>query len=115
VAFLPPDDLEIDPHEVARRRAEASDDLLLLDCRTTAEHEVARIDGSLLIPMPELPERLGEIEAWRERAIVVYCHAGVRSLDVTRRLRRAGFTNVRSMAGGIHRWSVEIDPTVPVY
>ena len=88
---------------------------LLLDCRTRREYDIARLDDALLIPMHELEDRLDEIEAHRGRPIVVYCHHGRRSLVVTQALRRAGFGDVRSMAGGIEAWSQEIDPDVPRY
>lgn len=107
---------EIAVEEVRRWCQEPGrDDPLLLDCRTHAEHAWASIDGSVLIPMDELGDRLDELDGWRDRPIVVYCHHGRRSLIVTRALRRAGFADVRSMAGGIEAWSQRIDPDVPRY
>jgi len=97
------------------RRTPPSDALLLLDCRTHEEHATARIAGSLLIPMQELPERLAEIEAWRNQPVVVHCHHGVRSLRVATWLRDKGFAQVQSMQGGIDAWSADVDPSVPRY
>ena len=88
---------------------------LLLDCRTAEEHAIAKIDGSVLIPMQEIAERLSELEPWREKPIVVHCHHGVRSLRVTHFLRDKGFSQAQSMKGGIDAWSVEVDPRVPRY
>jgi adenylyltransferase/sulfurtransferase len=88
---------------------------LILDCRTAEEHAIARIEGALLIPMQEIAERLSEIEAWRDKPIIVHCHHGVRSLRVTHFLRDKGFSQVQSMKGGIDAWSVEVDPSVPRY
>ena len=88
---------------------------VLLDCRTHAERELARIEGSLHLPISELEGRLGELRVHEECAIVVYCHHGVRSLAVTVALRQAGFDDVRSLAGGIEKWSIHIDATVPRY
>ncbi|NQW47823.1 MAG: rhodanese [Planctomycetes bacterium] len=90
-------------------------DMLLLDCRTPEEHATARIAGALLLPMQELPERIGELEAWRGRQIIVHCHHGVRSLRVTHWLRERGFSAVTSMRGGIDAWSAEVDNTVARY
>jgi len=88
---------------------------MLLDCRTPEEHATARIAGSLLLPMQELPERLGELEAWRTKPVIVHCHHGVRSLRVTNWLRERGFAAVSSMQGGIDAWSTDVDKNVPRY
>lgn len=110
----PDDALEITPEAVVR--AQASDDPpLLLDVRRPDEHAISSIDEAVLIPMHELPDRVDEIASWRERAVVVLCRSGQRSLDVTVWLRAQGFGDVRSMAGGINRWAVEIDPSLPRY
>lgn len=100
------------------RRARGETDVLLLDCRREHEWRTARIEGSVLIPMNEVAMRLDEIEGpdgERDRPIVVHCHGGRRSLKVTALLRAAGFSDVRSMAGGIELWSIDIDPGVPRY
>lgn len=88
---------------------------LLLDCRTPEEHATARIAGAILVPMQELPERLAELEAFRQATVVVHCHHGMRSLRVARWLRDQGFSRAVSMRGGIEAWSLEIDPAVPRY
>lgn len=87
----------------------------IIDCRTPAERETASIAGSVHVPMADLSSRLAELRAWEDEPIVVYCHHGARSLRVTAALRQAGFTDVRSLAGGIHLWSTDIDPSVPIY
>ncbi len=108
--------LEIDASEAKRLLWEAHPgEMLLLDCRTPEEHATARIAGSLLLPMQELPERIGELESWRTRPIIVHCHHGVRSLRVTHWLRERGFAAVSSMCGGIDAWSKAVDPSVPRY
>ncbi|WP_146519747.1 rhodanese-like domain-containing protein [Stieleria varia] len=106
--------LEIDVRAVAKLRSDG-DDFLLLDVRQPDEYETARIDGSMLLPMGELGERIGELEEHKDRHIVVHCHHGGRSLHVTQALRQAGYTNVQNMAGGIDAWSLEIDDSVPRY
>ncbi|MEE2825590.1 MAG: rhodanese-like domain-containing protein [Planctomycetota bacterium] len=107
------------PTEISTKKVkellDAQDDLLLLDCRRDDEYAICQIDGSILIPMDELPTRIGELEAAREKPVVVYCHHGMRSLRVVNWLRQQGFDNSQSMSGGIHAWSEEIDPSVPTY
>jgi rhodanese-related sulfurtransferase len=88
---------------------------LLLDCRTADEHATARIEGSVLIPMQEISGRLAELEAWRDKPIVVHCHHGMRSLRVAKWLREQGFPLAQSMQGGIDAWSTDVDPAVPRY
>jgi rhodanese-related sulfurtransferase len=106
--------LELTVQQVRALR-EAESDFLLLDCREREEFETARIEGSLLIPMNEIPERIKELEPHRERAIVVHCHHGGRSMQVTQWLRQQGFSQTQNMAGGIDAWSLEIDGSVARY
>lgn len=105
---------EISAAEAAALRASDTRSLFL-DCRTPEEHATARIDGALLLPMQELAARIGELDDWRERTIIVHCHHGVRSLRVAGWLRERGFASVTSMRGGIEAWSTEVDPAVPRY
>jgi rhodanese-related sulfurtransferase len=88
---------------------------LLLDCRTPEEHATARIAGAVLIPMQDLPERIGELAGHQSGRIIVHCHHGMRSLRVATWLRDRGFAGAQSMAGGIDAWSDQVDPTVPKY
>lgn len=107
---------EIEPVEAASLlAASAPGDCLLLDCRTTEEYATAKIGRAQLIPMQDLPERIGELEAWRDRRIIVHCHHGVRSLRVTNWLREQGFAEAQSLRGGIEAWSIEIDSQVQRY
>ena len=89
-------------------------DLLLLDVREPWEYEAARIARSKHIPMGEVPARFNQ-ELDPESHIVVVCHHGVRSMNVTAWLRNQGFEKVQSLRGGIDRWAREIDSTVPLY
>lgn len=109
----PHDSLQITTAELVRLRSEGA--LLLLDCREPDEHAIARISGSTLIPMQEIPTRLEELEPWREKPLVVHCHHGVRSLRVVEFLRGKGFSTAQSLAGGIDAWSVDVDAEVPRY
>ena len=108
-------DWECTPREVFQRRQDG-EELLLIDCRTHEERALVSIEDSVHVPQDELSsnlERLFRMEDASE--LVVYCHHGVRSLAVVAALREAGFESVRSMAGGIHRWSQDVDPDLPTY
>ena len=85
----------------------------LIDVREEIEAAICTIEGSILIPMNTLPQRLQEIP--RGRPVALYCHHGMRSLDVAVWLRGQGVERAKSLAGGIDRWSAEIDPSVPRY
>jgi adenylyltransferase/sulfurtransferase len=90
--------------------------LILVDVREPEEYAITRIDGSVLIPMQTVPAELQRIEAMTDQGkLVIICHHGVRSLQVTHWLRQQGVENCVSLTGGIDRWSWEIDPTVPRY
>ncbi len=106
--------LEITPQE-ARTLLEAGE-AVLIDVREAAEHRIARIDGAELIPMNTVPQRLQYLDGLAdEKLLVVLCHHGVRSLSVVDWLRRQGVANCQSMAGGIERWSAQVDGRVPRY
>ena len=107
-------DLEIDCQSVQSKLAEDAD-FLLLDCREANEHALVNLPEAQLLPMSELERRVGELDSQREREIVVLCHHGSRSLQVTMWLRQLGFENVKSLTGGIDNWAVAIDPKLPRY
>lgn len=88
---------------------------VLLDVREEEEHQFAALPDSKLVPLRQIPDRVGEIESWKERDVVVYCHHGVRSLHAIGWLRQNGFTKLRNLSGGIDAWSREVDSTVPRY
>jgi rhodanese-related sulfurtransferase len=100
---------------VVLRNTPPSAALLFLDCRTPEEYATAKIAGAMLLPMQEITERVAEIEAWRDKPIIVHCHHGMRSLRVAKWLREQGFTLAQSMQGGIDAWSTDVDPAVPRY
>jgi adenylyltransferase/sulfurtransferase len=110
---------ELPPIEVScfdvKQKLDADDPFLFVDCREPDEYDVARISSARLVPMSEIERRLRELEPFRDRPIVVHCHHGGRSLRVAEWLRERGFKKASSMAGGIDRWSEEIDPSVPRY
>ena len=85
----------------------------LIDVREPYEYEIARIEGSRLIPLGELEAHLEEMP--KSGALIFQCHSGGRSEHATRFMREAGFENAVNLEGGIDAWSVEIDPAVPRY
>jgi rhodanese-related sulfurtransferase len=104
--------IEITPREVKDLLARGSG-FLFLDVREKWEHDTSRIEGATLIPMREIPANLAHLED--AGAIVLFCHHGMRSLDAAAWLRSQGVEGARSMSGGIDRWAIEIDPSVPRY
>ncbi|NBV38010.1 MAG: molybdenum cofactor biosynthesis protein MoeB, partial [Verrucomicrobia bacterium] len=86
---------------------------LLIDVREPDEHAHCRISYAKLIPMASIPERLSEIP--QNRALLVHCHHGGRSLRVTQFLRSKGYKMATNVKGGIDAWSLKIDPQVPRY
>jgi rhodanese-related sulfurtransferase len=104
--------LEIGPAEL-KQALGRGDKISLIDVREPWEYDIAHIAESKLIPMGSIPANLQSIDSGDP--VVVYCHHGMRSLDVTVWLRAQGVENVRSLAGGIDRWSLEMDQKVPRY
>ena len=106
---------EITPRE-AKEKLDAGEKLHLIDVREPEEYQITRITGSELIPMRNIPANLQHIEQLADDgAVVVFCHHGMRSLQVVNWLREQGISQCQSMAGGIDQWSAEVDPTVPRY
>ena len=78
--------------------------------------KLARIEDAELVPMRAVPAELSRLDAQADAAaLIVFCHHGVRSLNVVHWLREQGVDACQSMAGGIDRWSLEIDSGVPRY
>jgi adenylyltransferase/sulfurtransferase len=105
-------DLEISPREL-KERLGRGENILLVDVREPHEYAICQIEGAKLIPMGSVPANLQKLDT--DEDVVCYCHHGMRSLEVANWLRAQGIKSAKSMAGGIDRWSIEIDPTVPRY
>jgi len=95
-----------------KTRLDKGDDVLILDVREPFEYAIANIGGKL-IPMNDVPARLGEID--RNREIVVQCKSGGRSQRVAEFLKQSGYASVANLAGGILAWADQIDPSVKKY
>ena len=107
--------LEIATREV-KRLLDAGEKLFLVDVREPYEYATAKIEGSELVPMRSIPASLQALEAQADEGLlVVYCHHGIRSLQVTNWLREQGVEACQSMAGGIDAWSCDVDVGVPRY
>ena len=106
------DELEIKPADV-KERLDRGESLVLVDVREQWEYDVCRIEGARLVPLGSLAASLNTLPDVEE--VICYCHHGMRSLDAAAWLRFQGFAKAKSLAGGIERWSVEIDPKVPRY
>ena len=105
---------EITVEELARD-LERGKSPLLVDVRQPWEHDLSRLEGSVLLPLPELPSRAAEVRPAPGQLVVCYCHHGVRSRNAAQILSQAGLLDVVSLAGGIDAWSERIDPSVPRY
>jgi adenylyltransferase/sulfurtransferase len=102
---------EITPIELAERLR--AGDVDLIDVREPHEWDIAHIPGARLIPLGSFPAAIPSLD--RTRDIVVQCRSGARSGKAVRLLQAAGFTRVQNLAGGILRWSDDVDPQVPKY
>jgi len=102
---------EISPAELQQRLSEENPPILI-DVREDVEAAICAIEGSILIPMNTLPQRLQEIP--RDRPVALYCHHGMRSMMAGQWLAQNGF-DALSLAGGIDRWAAEIEPGMARY
>lgn len=98
--------------EELKSRLDDGEDLFLLDVRDEYEFEISNIGGHL-IPLPELPRRLNELNNNRE--IVAVCKMGSRGVKAVELLQKRGFKKVRNLRGGIHAWSDRVDRSVRKY
>jgi sulfur-carrier protein adenylyltransferase/sulfurtransferase len=85
----------------------------LLDVRNPEEITICRIPGSTVIPLPDLPSRLSELDP--ATPMIVHCKSGARSLKAIALLRDAGFQRLTNLSGGILAWIREVDPSLPTY
>ena len=107
--------LEITAAEVSRRIA-SGEKLHLIDVREPNEFAICKIQGAELIPIRQVPGELQSLEAKADQApLMVFCHHGVRSLNVVNWLRQQGLEACQSITGGIDAWSLTVDQNVPRY
>jgi rhodanese-related sulfurtransferase len=101
------------PTELRDYLAVAEPAPLLLDVREPWEYQIAHLEGTLLVPMREVPGKLHELDP--ERETVVICHHGIRSFQICQFLERCGFRNVVNLSGGVSAWVREADPSMRDY
>jgi rhodanese-related sulfurtransferase len=107
--------LELSPREASERLKQGGN-AILIDVREPEEFALSRIEEARLIPMQSIPAQLQQLEGWADDSdLLLLCHHGVRSLQVAHWLRERGIENCYSIAGGIDRWSREVDDSVPRY
>lgn len=94
----------ISVHEL-KARLDAGEHPILLDVRQLEEHEEFALEPSILIPLHELPERVGELNDYRNKELIVYCRSGNRSQQACMFLELSGFTNVINLTGGMLAWA----------
>lgn len=106
-------DYEISPEEL-KVLLDGNPDVVVLDVREPWEIETAAFAGSVNIPMGNIPAKYSE-RLDHAKHVIVICHHGVRSMNVTAWLRQQGMQKVQSLCGGIDSWARQIDPKVPLY
>jgi adenylyltransferase/sulfurtransferase len=104
--------VEVTPVELDQR-LRRGDGVVLIDVREPWEWELGRLEGARLVPLAELHEAAGSLP--RDLDVVVYCKGGARSAHAALELSALGFDRVWSLAGGVVRWSREVEPVVPAY
>jgi len=105
-------DFAISPKEL-KKCLDNGDKLVLVDVREEWEYSLAKVNGSILIPLGTLPQSLAQLN--RDSEIIAICHHGMRSADATNFLLQQGFPKVKNLVGGIDAWSTQVDGTVPRY
>ena len=106
------DEWEIEPLQL-KEELDHGKDIFILDVRKPEEYQISRIEGSTLIPLNELPERVAELDTSNE--IVVICRSGARSAKAVEFMRDAGFRKIKNLVGGINAWAALVDSSLPVY
>ena len=111
---------EISPREL-QNKLKDDHPLVLLDVRETWELERARLRDERLVGIPLSQIAAQGISIFPETTfppeadVIVICHHGVRSLQVTAWLRSLGWTQVYSLAGGLHAYAIQVDPSISFY
>jgi adenylyltransferase/sulfurtransferase len=107
---LGPDDISV---ETLKKMRDRKEDFVLVDVRNPDEFAICTIDGSVKLPLPELPQRFQELP--KDKLIVLHCKSGGRSGRALKFLRAQGYGKLKNVAGGINAWAERIDPNVPQY
>jgi rhodanese-related sulfurtransferase len=98
-------------HEMMAR----GEPICLVDVRQPWEHDLVHLPGAVLLPLDQLEDLVDEFAPPKDALVVTYCHHGIRSLNGAAMLQQLGHARVASLAGGIDRWALEIDPSLTRY
>lgn len=104
---------EFDAQQLEQYLRETHSKPLLLDVRQNWEYDICHLEGSLLIPMGQIPTQMAELD--QDRETVVICHHGIRSRQMGYYLEQSGFTNVINLKGGLDAWAKIIDRKMATY
>jgi rhodanese-related sulfurtransferase len=109
--------LSLKPRDLAELLAQPQgsprDRPVLLDVREPWELTICGIEGSISIPMQQIPRAVADLDP--ERPIVCICHHGIRSFQVARYLEHQGFGRVINLEGGVAAWARDVDPAMATY
>lgn len=108
----PESKVDVTPVEL-KAMLDAGAQVTLLDVREPYEHSICHLDGAVLVPLGSLVRGAARLD--RSKRLVAYCHTGVRSRTAVEFLRKAGFSDVMNLKGGIEAWAEEVEPTMPRY
>lgn len=108
---------EITVQDFKAKLDNGDNNVLLLDVREPFEQYQSSIDyeNATLIPLGELPERMDEIESYKDKEVVCMCRSGGRSSKACELLEKEGFSDIKNLKGGINEWAREVDTSLPVY
>ena len=106
--------MTVSPQQLQEELA-GSNPPVLVDCREPQEQAIAMLNAAQSFPLSRLAEQQDELIALAQQSVVVYCHHGIRSLQLAQWLSEKGFRDVRSLEGGLDRWAEQLDPAMPRY
>ena len=104
--------LEIDVVEL-KNKIDLNSNIKIIDIREPNELAICKIEGSIHIPMMEIPNKINELN--KEQELIIQCRSGERSARVCEFLMHQGFTNTKNLKGGILEWINIIDPSLTAY
>tara|TARA_Y100000031_G_C7904718_1_gene241143 strand:- start:85 stop:408 length:324 start_codon:yes stop_codon:yes gene_type:complete len=97
-----------------KEKLDNQEEIILIDVRFEQELQYGKIKYSIMIPLPELPDKLNLIEEYKNKEIIVYCRSGGRSAKATEYLIKSGFKDVKNLVGGILAWK-KYDTSIKEY
>jgi sulfur-carrier protein adenylyltransferase/sulfurtransferase len=102
-------DVEITPRDL-KQKLDAGESVTIIDCRAPQERDICKLDDQFAIPLEQVSGRGHELNEHKHQPIVAYCRVGTRSIQFARLLQQQGYTDVRSLAGGIVLWNSDVNP-----